>query len=491
MSQGVSVESSTQPIPSPSINPALHAALSSLDVQLEEELYRYRRQRSGRPMPPSRGLGRHKTRKSIELISVGSAGSPTQSPVSRISVPPPKTYTQPTLINPTFPAYAGAAATQELTDETGWQDGPSSTYTEQSLSSQITLLKNAAPSSDNPASVNPDPQSGNPEAAGAAPHVDLADPYANNLQPDDYLASSEQLLRSLAEEEADVRAERRFLDSVLTPLGVGLMLLLLLSSATVGYIVMNPSIWAGLKLDRFAKPQTPTVAQNPTQGIPVNGNVNGNQPGPQTANGSNQVSPLVTGPNLATQEFVELNLNTLSSLKTNISPTPVVPKQQALPPGATAAKTQKQVSSAAVAGRPSDLASALLPPSVSSAAMSPRIPAVAPLPAPPAIVSTPATPAAKPKQTAAATKIPSASRPAASSLASAPKPGKDYYYVLSNYQNDRSLAQTRKVAADAYVRNFPTGPRIQVATFTNESQAKKMVQELQKQGIYAWVYHQP
>ncbi len=61
--------------------------------------------------------------------------------------------------------------------------------------------------------------------------------------------------------------------------------------------------------------------------------------------------------------------------------------------------------------------------------------------------------------------------------------------MLTNYQNDRSLEQMHRVVADAYVRNFPDGARIQVATFPKESQAKKLVQQLQKQGIYAWVYH--
>lgn len=486
MSQGASVESSTQPFSTPSINPVLQSALSSLDVHLEEELYRYRRQKSGRPVPSARGLGRHQNRKPIELISVGNAAGSTQSPASRMPSAPPTSYPQSTLINSALSS-SDLMANQELTSQTDLLDASPSTNTGEPVSFQLTVSKKAAPEADNPGSANSESQPGYPQTE-ASVGANLANSYANPSQPDDYLASSEQLLRSLAEEEAEGRSERRFLDSILTPLGVGSMLLFLLSSATVGYIIMNPSTWNSLGLDKFNKPQSPTVAQNnPSPGIPVNSN----QPGAQALNGANQASPIVSGPNLATQEFVELNLNTLSSLKNNVSPSPaLVPGQRALPPVAMTNLGRGQTS-AAIGGRPSDLASAILPPSVSSAVIPPRVPAVAPIPVPPVPVNpgTEMTPTARQKQTQAATRTSSGSRNGVAANSS--QAGKDSYYVLTNYQNDRSLEKTRQVVADAYVRNFPDGARIQVATFNKESQAKKLVQELKKQGIYAWVYHQP
>lgn len=446
MSQGVSVESSTQPFQTPSINPVLQAALSSLDVQIEAELFRYRRQRAGRPVPPVRTLGGHQTRKSIELISVGATASSTPLSASRMSGAAAISHSQSAQVNQTL----------------------SAAYGSESSSSQMTLAKSAAPEADNPAVGNSSSGQNYPQTGGSE-GLGLADAYAHNFQPDDYLASSEQLLRSLAEEDTDGETERRFLDSVLTPLGIGSMLLLLLTSATIGYVVVNPSVRAGLGIDKFGKPPDPTIAQNPTSGLSSTG---AESQGAQAPNRSSQESPIVNGPNLANQEFVELNLNTLSSLKTNPSPSlALVPNQQALPPLAVAPPTKGQ-NGVATSEHPSDLASAILPPSVSSAVISPRIPAVMPIPGD---STTRGTPSTRQRQTSRA-----------ESLA---QPERDRYYVLTNYQNDHSLEQAHRVVADAYVRNFPDGARIQVATFPKESQAKKLVQQLQKQGIYAWVYH--
>ncbi|MGB3615122.1 MAG: hypothetical protein WBA10_15115, partial [Elainellaceae cyanobacterium] len=70
------------------------------------------------------------------------------------------------------------------------------------------------------------------------------DPEADqgSVAPETYLASSEELLRSLEEdtEASDVEPpRRRRLPNVLTPLGVGLMLLVSLSSLTVVAILFN------------------------------------------------------------------------------------------------------------------------------------------------------------------------------------------------------------------------------------------------------------
>ncbi|MFP4415519.1 MAG: hypothetical protein ACLFVV_29320, partial [Coleofasciculus sp.] len=63
MSQKTSATSST-PSSSLSINPALQTALGSLDVQLEAELARYRRQRRGRGITSPQLPGRYPKQKS-------------------------------------------------------------------------------------------------------------------------------------------------------------------------------------------------------------------------------------------------------------------------------------------------------------------------------------------------------------------------------------------------------------------------------------------
>jgi cell division septation protein DedD len=50
------------------------------------------------------------------------------------------------------------------------------------------------------------------------------------------------------------------------------------------------------------------------------------------------------------------------------------------------------------------------------------------------------------------------------------------------------LEQARTVVPDAYVRDFPKGSRIQMGAFKTESEAKRLVEELQRQGISASIY---
>ncbi|MGK7890958.1 MAG: SPOR domain-containing protein [Leptolyngbyaceae cyanobacterium] len=89
---------------------------------------------------------------------------------------------------------------------------------------------------------------------GSAPphHPAGLDAEGTATNPDDYLESSSELLRSLAEEEERAKAiaaeaetreppVRALWTSVLTPLGVGSILLMILSSATLGYLILRPA----------------------------------------------------------------------------------------------------------------------------------------------------------------------------------------------------------------------------------------------------------
>jgi len=462
MTQSPSVVPSTHSSHIHPINPALEAALGSLDVQLDEELTRYRRQRSGRPVMSSRGLGRAQSRKSIDLIALDAGGNRSQSPVSAIALGTPMT---PSLLASTLTSANQAAAAKPsetiLPPQINRQAVPSSASTplSYSLTDEFTSPPPQALETANLAG----------DSGGTAPHLqitpggELVYPAGMQTEPEDYLASSEQLLRSLAEEEAPPRKERRFTDNLLTPLGVGSILLLLLSSAIVGYILVNPSSISHLGLNKLWKSQNPTVAKNPSQ-IPVGMSNAPVEP------------PIPNAPNLATDEFVDLNLNNLSTLKTSPKVS-VVQRQPDLSRQVTTPAMQNPLPSSANSGGPQNLAAALLPPAQQPVTLSP-------LQQPPT--------ASAPTRTLAPSQEAAPSQASANSksvTASNEALRKDLYYVVTNYDSDRSLEEARKVVKDAYVHKFPEGDAIQMGAYPRESQAKAFVEQLEKQGISASIYH--
>ena len=490
MSQRPSVESPKQSLKSQLLNPALQSALASLDVQLEEELVRYRRQRTGRSVPP-RGLSRQQTRKTLDLISVGAVGGRTQ--------PQTSTSAQSTL-PASSPNTTSRLAIAPLPEP------PSGSTLSSSSSATATLAPPAAAL-----------------ALASHPEESVADESSHNLipgnfanldgtqmPPDDYLESSEELLRSLAEEEAQLRVERGFMQSLLTPLGVGSMLLLLLSSATLGYIVMNPAILASLSFKKSPSSTTPTAQ-------------------PQATTTTNQPAVgLPNSPNLASQEFVDLNLGTLSTLKANggkVKPTTSVPAK----PNSTAAKpiAKSGVAPAQIPANPAAAQSRSLPPSLpvqgsGSYQVQPIAPSlpIAPAPPPAAIYNPPAynppaynppaserpapapeppqsdpapAPAAPPDVEPAAIAPPPAAPESQAAAPSSPEAtasqasGQYDYKVVTEYNGDPALEQAQKVVPDAYVRNFSDGARIQLGAFDDPSKADALVEQLNKEGIPAKV----
>jgi hypothetical protein len=133
--------------------------------------------------------------------------------------------------------------------------------------------------------------------------------YSDVPPPNDYLASSEELLRSLAEEEATVAAERNILEGLLTPFGVGSMLLMLLGSGMFGYLIMNPASLnavkdLAMKVAVFRSRPNPTAA--PTESVDVDGG----------ATAAANDSGLSNSPALDSNEFFDLSLGNISALRT-------------------------------------------------------------------------------------------------------------------------------------------------------------------------------
>src|SRR6476469_3854516 len=311
MSQRPSVESSNQSQPNKSLHSVLQTALGSLDVQLEEELVRYRRQRGGRSVPPPRGLGRQQARKTLDLISVGAVGGRTQPQATNAGASSsPSSVTSPVMTAP--PVTTAPVA------PTAWSphQQPYSEAATTRTTSQLAVL----------------PRVPEPETAAFQPEPSsLLDLTATQLPPDDYLESSEELLRSLAEEEAEARVERGFMQSLLTPLGLGSMLLLLLSSATLGYVLMNPAML------RFGGARSPEAAST----TPANS-------ASTTPNNVGAVG-LPNSPNLASKEFVDLNLGTLSTQTANsgVGRTTATPGKSVAVPKVTAVPNNSRTTSGA------------------------------------------------------------------------------------------------------------------------------------------------
>lgn len=472
MSQRPSVESPNQSQPNQSLHSVLQTALGSLDVQLEEELVRYRRQRTGRSVPPPRGLGRQQARKTLDLISVGAVGGRTQPQPTNTGVPtssPTATATpvvtapmEPTAWQPTQSPYPEAAATTRTT-------------------SQLAVL----------------PRVPEPEAATPPETSNLSNLAATQLPPDDYLESSEELLRSLAEEEAEARVERGFMQSLLTPLGLGSMLLLLLSSATLGYVLMNPSVLRAFRGGRSPE-ATSTAPANSTS-------TNSNAP----------AVGLPNSPNLASKEFVDLNLGTLSTLKANsgATKTPATPGKSVAVPKVTAVPNTNRTASGAGATATAPTSQAAPRGAADPYVVRPVAPplSIAPPPPPAAIYNQPAeeapverydpapapapeppprvepAPAIAPESTVSEPRA-AEPEPASTSTAAKPAAGGAYdYKVVTEYSGDATLEQAQQAIPDAYVRNFPDGARIQLGAFDDAGKAEALAEELEKQGIPAKV----
>ncbi len=328
------------------------------------------------------------------------------------------------------------------------------------------------------------------------------------------------------------------------------MLLLLLSSAMFGFVIMNPS-----SMTQWFSQQKIEVATNSV--TPANPNFAAPADTPATAN--------VPQPNLANQEFPDLNLSTLGSLPVDRTPTtnagslpakPLVPSKDAkkanlgvsgkatlgTSPQARAAKpavppTPQLNSSSGSSASAGDVPSPrrLAPATGYNPAPAPvyRAPAppVQPYSPPPAPVyrapvakparphysSSPKPPAAKkpvssPQTSSSASPkpaipplklnpnpVPVAPIPSPSTNSSSPSPSPaasssptattpNGYKVVTPDSSDRALEKARERVPDAYLQNYSDGAKVQLGAYDNESTAKQRAEELRQQGIPAEVY---
>lgn len=492
------------------LNPVLQAALNSLDVQLEEELARYRRQRLGRPVMSAKGLGRHQARKSLDLIDVERVQNQPPRPALGMSTAPLADFPL-YMVQPPPQSAANPATPAASSNQVNVPPAPPES---------LLAAPDQAPE---PLHQPPSPQTP-PEQPGNLATI------ATQTPPQDYLESSEQLLKSLAQEEATPPPKKPFAAKFLTPLGVGSILLLLLSGATAVYVLSNPSSFAALGLDRFFGKKNPTpVAPSPSATTSLTGNADN--------------APVVNGPDLATDEFVDLNLNTLSHLQASPkSVQPTVPVQVPALPTLPNAPVVQPVAPTVVPNnalpprRAADLSSVLLTPSPQGNAPYTPIPKVAPLPTPASNapksnntsgaayrsfktntaktkakantadkslktkanksqISTTAkaqnkSAQSKPSKSAKTTEAKKQAAQTPNQVATTPiGSGSGYYFVLLNSNSQSLLEQARAIVPDAYLETFPKGTKIQMGAYPTESEAKAMVEQLERQGLAASIYH--
>lgn len=308
-----------------------------------------------------------------------------------------------------------------------------------SASPQLDSIVTTSPESSNPQNTLPTRlQTGIAAQGGAVGQAagGLARTETKDSPPGDYLASSEQLLRSLAEPET--RSLRQSAtNSWLNPLGLAALLLLLIAGGALAYVI-EPSWWASLiggkKDTPVASNTVSTIARTP----------------------SSTASPAISAPNLAANSnFLDLKLQNLSSVPTTPS---VYPKPSA-PVTSLPVIENPPANAAPGVQNPQNLVSALIPSSQGSANSQQ-----------PKVVRSQVSTEGLPK------------------LGRAAPDGKIYYYVLTNYVNNNSLRQGRKIARDAFIVQSPAGRKVQIATFIRQVDADALVKKLQKQGIAAQVY---
>lgn len=421
MSQAFSVASPISSSSVPSFNPVLQAALGSLDINLEEELARYQRHCPGKPIAPPT---LEDTTPSPELFGLASHDGELVQEQEKNQYP---TAAE-------FDLVADAETDRAQTTEPSDRNAFSSTETTEEAELPSSILAGIG--------LSPDPKDPSPEAETNAVKGTLVDPETSEPQPQDYLESSEQLLRSVAQKEARTSQKRHSRKKALAYVGVGVFSLLLLSGAAVAYLIRYPATLSQLGVNRFFKSSQKSIARTAP-------------PTPTIAASTPAEPPLPNGPNLTAEEFPELRVDTLSTLP--ISPSPsLVP--QPLPTSDPVTNTPSQNLG------PNQVQ---LPP--------PPVPSSPQINASPSPVQSSPTPASVNSTPEEATK---------------PKKRNGFYYVFVNDIGAPSLAKAKKIAPDAYISEVPEGKRIQVGAYSTEAQAKALVQELEKQGLSASISNQ-
>ncbi|MBW4506668.1 MAG: hypothetical protein KME64_09175 [Scytonematopsis contorta HA4267-MV1] len=462
MSQKQMFDNATQ---SEQLKPVLAAALSSLEVQLDQELIRYRRTRPvSKAVVPGR-VGNSMPNSTQNFAAIAKVVTPwtTTVPTTEIKTTQEIPSLQPQEAEDLFSA--GVIKAEELQKVL---NSESSTISESeteisphvpSVNVPDVNVADAEASSTNGSSTND--SSSLVKAFQTAKNREAKAETENiATEPSDYLESSEALLRSLAEEEPQTKKRSKSNNnSLLSPLGIGSMLLVLVACSALGFALVSPK---NIPLFGFGRSSSGNSEQKAQE----------NQTNTEARNTSSNTSaqvqptPIAKYPNLANEQFPEVNsANDVVGLKPKEKPAPIpttVPPtlQNPVaqnPPVTVPALPMQPIPQTAPA--PVPVVPPLTAPGTPNAATT--IPAIAPTPTPEAPIPTTTPPKLE---------------------AGIQRSGAWYRLSVPN-QGPEALAAAKKAVSDAYVSD--DGKVIYLGSFKTEQEAKKQLKELEAQGIKA------
>lgn len=444
MTQNPLNESGThQSSKTPGLKPVLAAALASLEVPLDQELARYRRTRTGLVSSNQSRVASYMSGQPQPVTAIPTTLGATQSSATEI-----KTNVTPASVPVNYQGTpAPATAKIDVPPESvavNLEMNPAPTMTK---SEELNNL-NASSTSNTAKTQTQLPPPPPNFSSSIVPAIVKNTKSENHLQsddspkhPDDYLESSEALLRSLTEEQPETKKPSNSSDSLLSPLGIGSMLLLLVASLTLGYVVFNPKSLPQWNLGNLFNGNSSPTPENTEE---VGSNV---QP---------QIQPPSTSipkyPNLATEEFPEVrDPNDVVGLKPKVQPNPAVVTNPVVP--------QNPANPQAPLSEPN---TALKPTNPIALAPVPTLQSLPPLNLPPTSLTK-----TSPKPDAEI------------------KPGTDGFYHVVIDNKGAAFASARQVIPDAYLS--PNKELIYLGAFKTKEQVKQQMKLLEAKGIKARV----
>ncbi|KOR38064.1 MULTISPECIES: hypothetical protein [Planktothricoides] len=467
------------------LNPQLQAVLGSLDVQLDDELARYRRKKRIEAEAPQPSGYRHRSTapNNLELFTIPGLRETSTTPAVAQS-----------------PSEAIASEFREPNQSNPFSSGLSPFSPEAVLPEKL----EASLSANRPNIGDRDPLSSNANLADSDSQ-DSQNPISQSNDSNDYLESSEQLLGSLEDSTPNNlpthlptqlrnrRLRRRSLKSLLSPLSVGVTLLFVLTLGTVASVISGRF---GDRKPVVTAENSASSASSPTQ-----------TPLPEVPR----------SPNLADKEFVSLDLDTLGTLSRNSETNPPTIPEQSLPTVPISPSPNPNPNTTTTPAVPDqnypsleNLNTAILPQSVQDNLPNARATNSNNANSNNANSNNANSNNANSNNANVANNSPEAKTGASSPTAAAtsqnpatktpeklPEPSVGtqsfplFFYVVIDYQNEDSLYLARQVIPDAYLREFPNGVKVQMAAFEDTASAQNMVQYLKEQGFAAQVYQQP
>lgn len=415
------------------LSPQLRAVLGSLNINLEAELNRYRRN----SFTESTGKDLFADLEDDSAFDLETVNAAIVIPAAALPMSPPPLPRNKKLF-PNEPAAQpstsfeisaeghnrGLAGSQSSRETTALSAAASDTTSADGLTASSALT---VPDTKSSASSPEALQAG--MLAATAPSTTaqgsaIAPSTSTTTTPGGYLTSSEKLIESLnevpsmPEPVASVIKPKRKTISVL--MGALLGFFALVAGLGASYLMSNPSV-----AQRFA---------------------NGFKRGDGAIASASKSSFDPPGPDLSAREFIDLEIDNLSSLKmpqTTIDPT----------------------SNPAVTGAPGSPVA--LPPIANGVAQ------------PSAVTSNPAVAIQQSTQA-----LPQPNATQASLI-----PAGSNYYITVPFTTEQGLIQIRQTVNEAFVRQYTDGGnRIQLAAFDNATSAQQFIEELKVQGVIAQVY---